>query len=80
MFLDVVKNSFATITQDWVTNLNNDTETFDFRMVGHIYETRIFNSLIGAKKPICKAIFKTSIMQVKRQCFVTTNMFISELD
>ncbi len=42
MFLDVVKNSFATITQDWVTNLNNGTETLDFRKVGHSYERSVF--------------------------------------
>jgi hypothetical protein len=30
MILDVVKNSSTTITQDWVTNLNNVTKTFFF--------------------------------------------------
>jgi hypothetical protein len=43
--------------QDWVINLNNAMETFDFNMVGHGYETHIFIPFIGAKKPICKAIF-----------------------
>ncbi len=57
MFLDVVKNSFATIMQDWVIDLNNGTETLTFRMVGHSYEAHILNPLIGGNQPICKAIF-----------------------
>jgi hypothetical protein len=27
VFLDLVENNFVTITQDWVTNLNNGMET-----------------------------------------------------
>ncbi len=80
MFLDVVKNNSTTITQDWVTDFNNDRETLVFCMVGHTYEAHIFNPLIGAKQPICKAIFETSIMQMKGQCFVVANMLIIKLD
>ncbi len=49
MFLDVVENKFATITQNWVTDLNNGTKTLAFHMVGHNYATHIFNSLIRIK-------------------------------
>ncbi len=65
MFLDVVRNSFATIIHDWVIDLNNGTETLTFHMANHSYETHIFNLLIRANQPICKAIFETSIMQVR---------------
>jgi hypothetical protein len=65
MLLDVVKNNSATITQDWVIDLNNGMETLTFNMADHSYEAHIFNLLIGANQPICKAIFETSIMQMK---------------
>jgi hypothetical protein len=65
VFLDVVKNSFATIIHDWVIGLNNGTETLTFHMANHSYEAHIFNLLIRANQPICKAIFETSIMQVR---------------
>ncbi len=80
MFLDVVKNNSTTITQNWVTNLNNGKETLVSCMVGHTYEAHIFNPLIGVKQPICKAIFETSIMQMKGQCFDVANMLITKLD
>jgi hypothetical protein len=35
VFSDVVENSSNTITQDWVIDLNNGTETFDFHMANH---------------------------------------------
>jgi hypothetical protein len=37
VFCYVVDNSFTTITQDWVTNLNTRIETFAFHMVGPSY-------------------------------------------
>ncbi len=49
MFLDVVENSSATITQDWVTDLNNGMGTLAFHMASHNYATHIFNPLIGVK-------------------------------
>jgi hypothetical protein len=47
MFLDVVENNYTTITHDWVIDLNNGTETFIFRMLGHSYVAHIFNQMIG---------------------------------
>ncbi len=80
MFFNVVKNISATIMQDWVIDLNNGTKTLTFHMAGHSYEAHIFNPLIGANQLICKAIFETSIMQVKGQCFALTNMLVTKLD
>jgi hypothetical protein len=80
MLLDLVKNSSTTVTQDWVVDLINGTKTLTFSMVGHTYEAHIFNLLIGANQPICKAIFETSIMQMKGQCFTVSNMLVTELD
>jgi hypothetical protein len=62
MLLNLVKNSSTIVTQDWVVDLINGTKTLTFNMVGHSYEAPIFNLLIGANQPICKAIFETSIM------------------
>jgi hypothetical protein len=45
-------------------------ETLDFRMVGHSYADHIFNPLTRAKQPMCKAIFETSIMQMRSQCSI----------
>ncbi len=49
-------------------------------MANRSYETHIFNLLIRANQPICKAIFETSIMQVRGQCFVVISMLVTELD
>jgi len=65
VFLDVVKNGFATFMQDWVIELNNGTKTLIFHVVNHSYEAHIFNLLIRANQPICKAIFEISIMQMR---------------
>jgi hypothetical protein len=46
MFSNVVENSSSTIIHDWVIDLNNGMETFDFRMANHNYATHIFNLLI----------------------------------
>jgi hypothetical protein len=35
VFLDVMENNSNPITQDWVIDLNNGIETFDFHMVNH---------------------------------------------
>jgi hypothetical protein len=68
----VVENSFVIITQDWVINFN--METLVFHMVGHNYSTCIFNPIVGVNQHVCKDVFETSIMQVKSQCFATTNV------
>jgi len=47
-------------------------ETLDFCMVGHSYAVYIFNPLTRAKQPMCKAVFETSIMQMKGQCSIVT--------
>jgi len=49
-------------------------------MVGHSYVAHIFNPFIKAKQFVCKAIFETSIMQMKGQCFIAADMFIVELN
>jgi hypothetical protein len=40
-------NSFATITQNWVINLNKNIKTISFRMDGHSYQTYIFYDCWG---------------------------------
>jgi hypothetical protein len=56
-------------------------ETFSFLMAHHNYAIHIFNSLIGGvKQLVYKDTFETSIMEVKDECSITTNMFIIELD
>jgi hypothetical protein len=39
---DIVDNSFATIPQNWVNNINKNIETLSFHMDGHSYQTYIF--------------------------------------
>ncbi len=41
VFLDVVKNSTTTFTQDQVTDLNNGTKTLAFHMASHNYVVHI---------------------------------------
>ncbi len=80
VFSDVVENSSTISTKNWVIDLNNGMETLVFGMVSHSYATHIFNMLIGIKQHVYKAIFETSIMQMKGRCFVVADMFITELD
>jgi len=80
VFSDVVENNSTIILQDWVIDLHNGTKRFLFHMVGDNYATHIFNPLIGFKQLVCKVVFETSIMQVRGQCSVITNMFIIKLD
>ncbi len=80
MFSYVVENSSATITQDWVIDFNNGMETLDFCMANHSYASHIFNMLITTQQLVCKAIFKTSIMQMRGQCSIVANMLIIKLD
>jgi hypothetical protein len=55
-------------------------ETLVFHMARHNYVIHIFNSLIsGVKQLVCKAIFETSIMQVRGECSTVANMFVLEL-
>ncbi len=49
-------------------------------MASHSYVAHIFNLLIRAKQVVCKAIFETSIMQMKGQCHVAADMLIIELN
>jgi hypothetical protein len=49
VFSNVVENSFALITQDWVIHFNNAMKTLVFHIVGHSYVAHIFNPFIGAK-------------------------------
>ncbi len=47
VFCDIVDNNFATITQNWVINLNKNIETLYFHMDGHSYQTYIFYDCWG---------------------------------
>jgi hypothetical protein len=67
VFCDVVENTFVTITQNWITNLNIDKKNLAFRMASCNYPTYIFNTDVGANQPMCRVFFMASIMQVKGQ-------------
>jgi hypothetical protein len=54
VFCDIVNNNFATITQDWDTDLNNGLETLFFHIVGHSYQVHIFYTIVGVNQPMCK--------------------------
>jgi hypothetical protein len=47
VFCDIVDNSFVTITQNWVINLNKNIETLSFCMDGHSYQAYIFYDCWG---------------------------------
>jgi carbonic anhydrase/acetyltransferase-like protein (isoleucine patch superfamily) len=81
VFCDVVDDNSTTITENWVISLNNiNAETFAFCMVGHSYQIHIFNVVVGANQLVCKDVFLTSIAQVKTQCFIAIEKFITKLD
>jgi len=42
VFCNIVENSFATITKNWVINLNKNIKTLSFHMDGHPYQIYIF--------------------------------------
>jgi len=81
VFRDVVDNNSTTITQNWVINLNNiSVETFAVCMVGHSYKVHIFNVVVVANQLACRDVFLASIAQVKTQCFIAIEKFITKLD
>jgi hypothetical protein len=75
-----VDNSFATVTQDWVINFNIGAKYLTFHMVNHSYWAHIFNVTIGVNKLVCRDVFLAFIAQMKTQCSVVVNMFITKLD
>ncbi len=75
----MVDNTFTTITQYWVIDLNNGAKNLAFHMDNHNCPTHIFNATIRVNLFGYKDVFLASIMQVKGQCFVAIDIFIIEL-
>jgi hypothetical protein len=68
LFTDVVNDHSYSISQEWVTDLNNRAESLGFRIHGHTYSAHMVDPVSGEKKSVSKEDFCALISSVKGQC------------
>jgi hypothetical protein len=52
LFTDVVDNHSYTISEEWLTDLNNGAESLGFHILGHTYNAHMIDS-VSRRKKIC---------------------------
>jgi hypothetical protein len=78
LFNDIVTNHSYTISQEWVTNLNNGSETLAFWITNHTYTAH----QLGAHRehfPVSRDNFLVAVSSIKGQCSSATELLIEEL-
>jgi hypothetical protein len=74
LFTDVVADHSHTISQEWVTDLNNGTES------GHTYPAHMIDYVSGLSKSVSREEFKAIVSAVKGQCTAAVELLISQLE
>jgi hypothetical protein len=64
-FCDIVEDYSYTITQEWVTDLNDGCESLAFRIGEHKYSAHSLCSVTGKKLPVSRLDFDTVVTSVK---------------
>jgi hypothetical protein len=80
LFTDVVNDHSYSISQEWVTNLNNGAESLGFRIHGHTYSAHMVDLVSGEKKSISREDFCALVSSVKGQCAAAAELLISQLE
>jgi hypothetical protein len=80
MFCDVVEDHSYTISQEWVIDLNTNSESLAFRICSHTYLIHSLCLASGKKLSVFRADFDGVIASVKGQCQDACEVFIAELD
>jgi hypothetical protein len=80
LFTDIVEDHSYTLSQEWVTDLNDGAESLGFRIHGHTYNAHVVDSVIGERKPVSREGFAAVVTSVKGQCAAVAELLISQLD
>jgi hypothetical protein len=78
-FCDIVDDHSFTITQEWVTDLNNGSESMSFTINGRSYPAHFLCLVTGKKERVGRDGFEAVISSVKGQATSAAEMLISEL-
>ena len=65
LFSDVVADHFHTISQEWITDLNNGTESLGYRIHGHTYPAHTIGYVSGLSKSVSREEFDATVFAVK---------------
>jgi hypothetical protein len=57
LFTDIVEDHSYTLSQEWVTNLNDGAESLGFRIHGHTYNAHVVDSVTGERKLVSREGF-----------------------
>jgi hypothetical protein len=68
LFSDVVADHSHTISQEWVTDLNNGAESLGFRIHGHTYPAHMIDYVTGLSKSVSREEFDAAVSAMKGQC------------
>ena len=80
LFSDVVANHSHMISQEWVTNLNDGSETLAYRINNHIYPAHLTDYVTEVRKYVGREEFDIVVSAVKGQCKAIAELLISQLE
>jgi hypothetical protein len=78
LFNDIVTDHSYTISQEWVTDLNNGNESLSFRIANHTYPAHQLG-LHGEQMSVSRDDFLVAVNSVKEQCSLAIELLIQEL-
>jgi hypothetical protein len=78
LFNDIVTDHSYTISQEWVTDLNNGSQTLAFRIANHTYTTHQLE-VHGEHFPVSRDDFLAAVSSIKGQCSSAVELLIEEL-
>jgi hypothetical protein len=78
LFNDIVTDHSYTISQEWVVDLNDGSETLAFRIANHTYTAHQLG-LHGEHFPVSRDNFLAAVSSIKGQCSSAAELLIEEL-
>jgi hypothetical protein len=72
LFNDIVADHSYTISQEWITDLNNGSESLAFRIANHTYPTHQLG-VHGKHLHVSREDFLAAVNSVKGQCSSAAN-------
>ena len=79
MFCDIIEDCSYAIQLEWVVDLNNESESLAYRILGHTYGAHSLNPVSGEKDSVSRADFAQIVAGVKGQCTSAAEMLVAEL-
>jgi hypothetical protein len=78
LFNDIVTDHSYTISHEWVTDLNDGSETLGFRIANHTYSAHQLGPQ-GELFPVTRDDFLSAVSSIKGQCSFAAELLIQEL-